>query len=491
MATYNDPIGGNQSSIGVQGREDLYIMKALKETAKERYFTVLADVESMPKHFGKTIKRHHYLPILDDANMTDQGIDASGLTTTRRVTITIHNPDTTSTGNGWVDKYAVGEGASAGAALTAAKADAEDIFLAIGVFDTDYATTVAALEGLATPWTITENTDVATSGNLYGSSKDVGTIVGKLPALSENGGRVNRVGNTRIEITGTIEKFGLFYDYTKESLDFDSDPKLDMHCTQELMNAGNELTEDMLQVDLLSSAGVARFGGDATIDSEITGDTNTEGDITLSTINYEDLMRLEIDLDNNRCPKQSKVITGSRNTDTKVIQSARFLYIGSEMIPTVRRMVDLHGEKAFIDVAHYAYSGGIKGDVNTINGEIGAVGGFRIVVVPEMMHWAGKGATVGAGGGTNTANAGYRETGGKYDVFPMLVVGSGSFTTIGFQTDGKTTKFKIKHVKPESDIAYSHDDPFGETGFSSLKFYYGFMVLRPECIALCKSVAEL
>ena len=48
MGTYNDPMGGNQSSIGVQGREDLYIMKALKETAKERYFTVLADVESMP-----------------------------------------------------------------------------------------------------------------------------------------------------------------------------------------------------------------------------------------------------------------------------------------------------------------------------------------------------------------------------------------------------------------------------------------------------------
>jgi len=71
------------------------------------------------------------------------------------------------------------------------------------------------------------------------------------------------------------------------------------------------------------------------------------------------------------------------------------------------------------------------------------------------------------------------------------VVGDASFTTIGFQTDGKTVKFKIKNVKPESDISYSHDDPFGEKGFSSLKFYYGFMVLRPERIALCKSVAEL
>lgn len=47
------------------------------------------------------------------------------------------------------------------------------------------------------------------SGNLYGSSKDVGTVSGKLPALSEQGGRVNRVGMKRIELEGSIEKLGL------------------------------------------------------------------------------------------------------------------------------------------------------------------------------------------------------------------------------------------------------------------------------------------
>lgn len=37
-------------------------------------------------------------------------------------------------------------------------------------------------------------------GNLYGSSKDIGTIEGKLPLLTENGGRVDRVGFTRLEL---------------------------------------------------------------------------------------------------------------------------------------------------------------------------------------------------------------------------------------------------------------------------------------------------
>ena len=100
-----------------------------------------------------------------------------------------------------------------------------------------------------------------------------------------------------------------------------------------------------------------------------------------------------------------------------------------------------------------------------------------------MMHWAGVGKAVGT-------NSGYRESGGNYDVFPMLVVGSESFTTIGFQTDGKTTKFKIKHSKPESNISYSADDPYGELGFMSIKWYYGSMMLRPERIALVKCVAE-
>lgn len=436
------------------------------------------------KHFGKRIKRFHYLPVLDDANINDQGIDAEGASTTVESTIVITMPDVTDTGNGFVSHYAVGDGVDAAAATIEAKAAASDIFKNLEVFVTDYAATVAVLEGLTPPWTIDDTTHAGTvavpnAGNLYGSSKDIGYIVGKMPTLTEEGGRKNRVGMTRIELEGNLEKYGMFYDYTKESMDFDTDAELDMHCTRELLNAGNEVTEDLLQMDLLASAGVIRFGGAATSDSTITG----EG-ADISVINYEDLMKLEIELDANRCPKQTKVIVGSRMVDTMVVPGARYMFIGSELIPMYKRMTDLFGNQAFVGVEHYASAGtGKYGNSSVINGEIGAVGGFRLVVVPEMMHWAGAGGAV-------TTNGGYRETGGNYDVYPSLVVGDGSFTTIGFQTDGKTTKFKIKNVKPESDISYSHDDPFGEKGFSSLKFYYGFMILRSERIALCKSVAE-
>lgn len=386
---YRDPAGGVQSSIGNQLRTDYFQKKALIEARKEQYFSQLADVTSMPKNMGKKIKRYHYIPLLDDENINDQGIDASGA--------------------------------------------------------------------------------VIQNGNLYGSSKDIGTIPGKLPVLSETGGRVNRVGFKRKELEGSIEKFGFFEEYTQESLDFDTDAELQMHIHREMINGANEITEDTLQIDLLNSAGIVKYSGDAT--------TNAEMDGTCK-VTYGDILRLAIDLDNNRCPKHTKVITGTRMIDTRTIPAARVMYIGSELLPLLKGMKDLHDRPAFIPVEQYAAAG------TTLVGEVGAIDQFRIVVVPEMLKWAGAGADV------DPDDVEHYSTGGKYDVFPMLVVGNESFTTIGFQTDGKNVKFKIYHKKPGEQTA-DRNDPYGEMGFMSIKWYYGFMLLRPERIGLIKTVATL
>ena len=376
------------SSIGPQITNEFYQKKALIEIAKEQYFGQLADVTSMPKNMGKKIKRYHYLPLLDDANINDQGINAAGAT--------------------------------------------------------------------------------IANGNLYGSSKDIGTISGKLPLLSENGGRVNRVGFKRKEIEGTLEKFGFFDEYTQESLDFDTDADLLQHVNREMLAGANEITEDALQIDLINAAGIVKYAGNATSNANVGAD---------DLVSYSDLMHLAIDLDNNRTPKHTTAITGTRMVDTRTIPACRVAYIGSELLPTFKAMKDLHNNPAFIPVEKYAAGGA------TLNGEVGSVDNFRLVVVPEMMKWAGAGADASA----DSAN---HETGNKFDVFPILVVGNESFTTIGFQTDGKTVKFKITHKKPGDETA-DRADPYGETGFMSIKWYYGFMALRPERIALIKTVARL
>lgn len=314
------------------------------------------------------------------------------------------------------------------------------------------------------------------NGNLYGSSKDIGTITSKLPTLTENGGRVNRVGFTRLSREGSIHKFGFFHEFTQESLDFDSDDGLLDHLSRELMNGAVQLTEAVLQRDLLAAAGTVLFAGVATDDDEITGEGANP-----SLVDYENLMRLSQTLTDNRTPKQTKVITGSRLIDTKTIAAGRVMYIGSELIPVVKAMKDLFNNQAFIPVQQY-------GDAGTIlNGEIGTVDEFRIIVVPEMLHWGGAGAAEGT-------NPGYRVTtvGGTdhYDIYPMLVLGDDSWTTIGFQTDGKTVKFNVMTKMPGRDTA-DRNDPYGETGFSSIKWYYGILIKRPERIGLIKTVAPI
>ena len=410
MLNYNAPIDGQKSSIDGAGSDQMntffWLKKALIESRKEQFFMPLSSTVNMPKNFGKTIKVFEYVPLLDDRNVNDQGIDATGAT--------------------------------------------------------------------------------IADGNLYGSSKDIGTITNKLPTLTENGGRVNRVGFTRLTREGSIHKFGFFTEFTQETIDFDSDDGLKEHLSRELLNGAVQLTEAVLQRDLLAAAGTVLFAGAATSDAKVTGEIvpevpGTSPEIPASVVTYQNLMRLDQILNDNRTPKQTKIIVGSRMIDTKTIPSGRVMFIGSELVPLVRGMTDLFGNEAFIPVQQY-------GDAGTImNGEIGSVDAFRIIVVPEMLHWAAAGAEVDDNPGYRTSMDGTDE---KYDIYPMLVVGDDSFVTIGFQTDGKTVKFSVMTKMPGRETA-DRNDPYGETGFSSIKWYYGILIKRPERIGLVKTVAPI
>lgn len=455
--------GTTPSSIGGQLIPFFYQRKALIDLKKEQYFGQLADTTAMPTHFGKTIKRFHYIPLLDDRNINDQGIDATGYATANEVTIVITDPD-------GATRYAVGKGDDAAGALTAAKAKAVDIFKNLGVYDTSYAATKTALT--AASWTITEKSAVNQGGNLYGSIRDVGTISNKLPVIGESGGRVNRVGFTRLTVEASIANFGFFEEYTEDSVQFDNDPELMQHISRETLRGANEIVEDCIQIDLLNGANVVFYGGNATSAATLTGNTGS----TASELTFNSLIRMETALNNNRCPKDTKIISGSRMTDTRTVGACRYAYVGSELKQTLLRMTDFHGAKAFIPVQEYAEAGKLAA------GEIGSIGSFRFIENPQMMNWEGVGATV-------TTNGGYLEGNGKYNAYPVLIVGSGSFSTIGFQTSGENTKFKILHKKPGSATA-DRNDPYGKTGFYSIQWWYGTLVLRPEWIGLMKVVAR-
>ena len=456
-------LDGNPSSIGTQLMPFHFQRKALIDTRHQMFFGQLADTVAMPKNYGRTIKRFHYIPLLDDRNINDQGIDATGKSVANEVTITITDPS-------GMARRAVGKGTDAATALTDAKNSAVNIFRNIGVYQTSYATTKTAIT--AANWKVEEGEAVNSGGNLYGSSRDVGTIVGKLPVISETGGRVNRVGFTRLTLEGHIENFGFFDEYTEDSVQFDNDADKMNHISRETLRGANELTEGMIQMDLLNGANVVFYGGDATSKGELTGETGA----TPSELDYETLVRVETILNNNHCPRDTTIINGSRMSDTRTVGACRYAYVGSEIKLNLLQMKDFHDKPAFIPVQQYAEAGTLAA------GEIGSVGNFRFIENPMMFYWEGEGATA-------TTNGGYLESNGKYNVYPVLVVGSGSFTTIGFQTSGENTKFKILHRSPGQSAA-DRNDPYGKVGFYSIQWWYGTMILRPEWLACIKVVAK-
>lgn len=455
---------GTQASIGVQHIPFHYQRKALIDPAREKHFSQLASTINMPKHYGKKIKRDRILPVLDDRNINDQGIDATANHDEFEVTIIIKNPDNMV----W---YAVGQGKT-GQALSNAKKVAYDVLknLEVKKATTDYDTSKTALEGDG--WSFTEIEERPNYGNMMGSSKDIGTFTAKLPLIPESGGNVNRIGFKKETVEATMANFGYFFEWTEDSFNFDNMPDLYQHLTNEAVKAANEITEGQLQINLLNAANIVMYGGDASSLAEVTGEQGA----TPSVLTYDILKKMSRELTNKRTPFNTTIITGSRIVDSKLIGRARYAYIGSDLQPTLEKMKNYHNEPAFKPA--YKYASG----TTLAYGEIGAVDEFRFILVPEMKHWEGKGAEV-------TNNDGYMESNGKYNVYPVLIVGDDSFNTIGFETDGVKGKFKILVKKPGLETA-SDRDPFGKKGFWSIQWWYGFMATRPERIGLIKVVAE-
>ena len=391
---YNDPQGMRgapvQSSVGSQQYERIfYTKKIIPALAKKRKFSKMADTIAMPKNMGQRIRAEVDIPLLHDANINDQGIDARG--------VHIRN------------------------------------------------------------------------GNFYGSSRDIGKILGAIPVLTEEGGRVNRVGFSRSWTEGTFNKFGFFFEYSQDLENFDSDPQIVSRMYQKALEAAEQLVEDSLQADLLNGAGTIVYAGNA-----ISDDTMDEN----SLITYQAIRRLSRALDDNQTPRETKYIFGSTNLDTRTATTYRTLFVGAEVLNILEQMKDHFGNPAFIHA--HQYGAGIS---KLMEDEVGIIDKFRVVYVEDMISWDGAGATA-------DPQYGLAQEGGKYNIYPAMCIGTDAFTCISFDgSNGVNNKFTIHHQKPNQ----SHNllDPYGEIGFVSIKWWYGIMFKRPERIGVIKTVAPM
>jgi N4-gp56 family major capsid protein len=390
---YITPGSGNTTDTGSIKKQlinDYWIRESMIEAAKTQTFAKLGTQRNLAPNNGKFLKQYVWMPLLDDRNINDQGIDANGV------------------------YYA--------------------------------------------------------NGNMYGSSKDISTISGKLPVIGENGGRYNRVGFTRNVIEGTIHELGYFFEITEDAMQFDSQSDLLQHMHREAMRGASEIVEDVMQLELINGAGIDYYCGGATTNATMDNDGTTPCELT-----YKDLLKLRQTLVDNKVPKTYKMFTGSQNTDTRTVAGGWTIYCQPELRTTLMTMLDLFGNPAFIPVEKYAAGG------NIVENEIGRILEFRFVEVQEMLRWDNAGAAV------SNNDATYISDGTNYTVFPLLIIGEDSFVNINFR--GGKNNYRIYQQMPGQGAANA-DDPFGKHGWWSIQWWYGTMITRPDRLICIHTLAK-
>lgn len=318
---------------------------------------------------------------------------------------------------------------------------------------------------------IADDGGVTGEGKLIDQTTDSDALTGVGKRIFEGQTHGNRVTLKHTTINTFINQFGEMLEYT-EDVELFSDESMIARYRQDMGRRANDIDEDLNQITMLQTPN-KMFSGTATSLSTMgTGIAAGTPDPTTGEnameesykVNYKLLQKVVERLGMYKVPKVTQMVTGSVKIDTKTIPPCYVAICGDKVktdIMNITRGKTYEKNFAFDSVEKYASAG------NTLDGEFGRVGEVRFVYAPNMLVETGAGDSVAAGYVGSLSN-----TGGKFDVFPILFVGEDSFAKIMLQ--GKNISFAS--VSPEARFG----DPYGKRGFFSYKFWYGSIILRPE-----------
>ena len=426
--------GLTSTDLEKQFNDKFWSKGAIRESQRKRTFTQLGNRFTQPKHYGDVIEKERHFPVFHPMNQLDNGIAAN----TAKL-LTDRWFATTEAGEVLVD-------------LSNKVASSE--------FPTE-ADATAALSAFNTANGTTGGSITSGAGSLFNGDADFTVLSDSYPALDEEGGNVNAVNAKSIVVKGSVKEFGLHMKFTQRAIDMDSRTGILAQKAKDLGEAKGDLYEAQLQSDLLAAAQLNTTYASETATSL---DQLTADDV----LTFADLRLMEQELKRSLVPRDTKVLSGTDKIGTKVVGKAYYVYVGQELYPTLQDM-DHMGVKVWEPVESYMAQDGS----NVADGEIGRIGGFRFIEVPNMQKYAAAGATVSTDTSADADNRFQRND--KYDAFPVLFVGSDSFGTVGFEGDSA----RIKTAMPKPD---AHNDPFGKNGSMSISWYFGTLIYRPERI---------
>ena len=317
--------------------------------------------------------------------------------------------------------------------------------------------------------------DADFSANGYLGKRDLASVTtnlansGSAGTIAEGAGAVNQVTPTKVTVESTIARYGFMIEYTDEAVLFSEDP-VQVKYREELGYLVNQATEDLVQRDMLTGAGIVinagTTGAISTMGSTITADDTNAENFKVSF----DLIRKGVKaLVRNRAKRNTSVVGGSVKIDTRTVNKAFYGIVGPEVKYDLEELQRGSGNAetfAYIPAYQYAAAG------NLAEGEIGSMHDVRFIESEGALVESGAGAALPGSYVGELAN-----DGSNFDVFPILFPTEGAFATLGLQGKGKVTF----HSKAPSDVYL--DNPYGTKGFFSANMFYSGLVLQPEKLA--------
>ena len=299
---------------------------------------------------------------------------------------------------------------------------------------------------------------------------------GSAGTIAEGAGAVNQVTPKKITFETSLARYGFMIEYTDEAVLFSEDP-IQVKYREELGYLMNQASEDLIQRDMLSSAGIViNAGGNITMaqmGSTIAADGTNE---SLYKVSF-DLIRKGVKaLVRNRAQRHTEVVDGSTKIGTRPVNKAFYAIVGPEVkydLETLTRGTSY--EKEYVYVPAYQYAAA----TNLAEGEIGSMHDVRFIESEGALVEVGAGAAIPASYvGTLSHN------GTNFDVFPILIPTKGAFATVGLKGQGKVTFYS----KAPSEVSLSN--PYGTKGFFSANMFYASIALKPECICRINVLAS-
>lgn len=131
---------------------------------------------------------------------------------------------------------------------------------------------------------------------------------------------------------------------------------------------------------------------------------------------------------------------------------------------------DFRGLSGFVPRENYA-------NTNLLHPlEIGKIEDLRVILAPHFTYFAGAGGAVGSG---------VLRTGGKADVYPLVVLGQDAFAVTPLK-GMDSARIAVKNPK----MGDSYEDPLGQRGFISWKMYYSAARLNEAWMVRIEAAAS-